>query len=216
MKQENHITIEKTARYYSLGDAEEPNAVWIVIHGYAQLAGEFIDEFRPLAKTGALVIAPEGLSRFYTKGFFGNVGATWMTREDRENEINDYVNYLQKLLNTALLILPEDTPIHVLGFSQGCATVTRWLAAKEPKVQSIWMCGGETAPDVDWVRFAEYANQRDFHIAVGIDDPFIKPGDIKDVKELLKQRKLGFEFHQFEGAHEVPVQTIVDHLKAVK
>ena len=36
-------------------------------------------------------MAPEGLSRFYLEGFSGKVGATWMTREDRLNDIDNYL-----------------------------------------------------------------------------------------------------------------------------
>ena len=82
MMEEHNIKIEKTARYYSLGDFnEKTEAVWIVCHGYAQLASDFIKDFEPLANETTVIIAPEALSRFYTKGFFGKVGATWMTKE---------------------------------------------------------------------------------------------------------------------------------------
>ncbi|MEZ4763957.1 MAG: hypothetical protein R3C26_12480 [Calditrichia bacterium] len=37
------------------------------------------------------------MSRFYLQSTNGRIGATWMTREDRENEIADYLAYLNNL-----------------------------------------------------------------------------------------------------------------------
>jgi hypothetical protein len=94
----------RTARYATLGRLDESvREVWIVCHGYAQLAGRFIERFRCIAAPHRLIVAPEALSRFYTErgsGFHGpasQIGATWMTSEDREAEIQDYVAYLDAL-----------------------------------------------------------------------------------------------------------------------
>ena len=98
----HNIETSRTARYYSLGSFEAVNELWICLHGYAHRAELFIENFRPIATDGLFIIAPEGLSRFYTRGFCGTVGASWMTREDRENEIKDYVVYLEKLYKEVL------------------------------------------------------------------------------------------------------------------
>src|SRR5690349_9508611 len=96
--QEHHVTVERTARYYTLGDEANKNKeLWIVLHGYRNLARNFIEWFSPIA-ANAFIVAPEALSRFYTKGSGGpdspsTVGASWMTREDRLNEIQDHVAY---------------------------------------------------------------------------------------------------------------------------
>ena len=44
-----------------------------------------------------LVICPEGLSRFYSKGLAGEVAASWMTKRDRLKEIEDHSNYIQQV-----------------------------------------------------------------------------------------------------------------------
>ncbi len=100
---ENHLKITKTARYYTLGELnDQTENVWFVIHGYGQLAEFFIKKFNVLNDGKTLIIAPEALSKFYLKEFTGRVGATWMTREDREHEIEDYINYLNTLYDTVL------------------------------------------------------------------------------------------------------------------
>lgn len=92
--EEHHLTVERTARYWTLGEAESAEEVWVVLHGYKQLARRFIRRFKPLDNGRRLIVAPEGLSRFYVSpsegrhGVASVVGATWMTREDRRAEID--------------------------------------------------------------------------------------------------------------------------------
>src|SRR5205809_2907590 len=95
---EHHLSVAKTARYFTLGERSGGVAqVWFVCHGYGQLAGRFLEKLRVLDDgTGRLLVAPEGLSRFYLSESPAErrVGACWMTREDRLAEIDDYVQYL--------------------------------------------------------------------------------------------------------------------------
>ena len=46
MPTKNHIQVTKTARYFTLGELNEKTLeVWFVLHGYAQLASDFIKDF---------------------------------------------------------------------------------------------------------------------------------------------------------------------------
>ena len=124
------ITVSKTAHYCVLGQpGPHIRQLWIVCHGYAQLASEFIENFRQLDNGQTLVIAPEGMNHFYQKGFSGPVVANWMTRHHREDEIADYSYFLQTLYNHYTELLPYDVRIVFLGFSQGTATVAAGRSA---------------------------------------------------------------------------------------
>jgi len=77
---EHHFTVARTARYEQLG---EPSAatrqLWLVAHGYGQLAEYFIRHFKAVYAAdpaGTVVVAPEALSRFYLAGNGGRVGAS--------------------------------------------------------------------------------------------------------------------------------------------
>ena len=86
--QQHTLNIQSTAHYYTLGTpGEHVKQFWIVCHGYAQLADEFLENFKLLENDHTLVVAPEGLNHFYRKGFDGPVGANWMTRRHRTVEI---------------------------------------------------------------------------------------------------------------------------------
>ena len=92
------IFTQKTARYFhnktNLSDAEN---IIFALHGYAYLAQKFLKKLQFLFSKNNLIVCPEGLSKFYIKGFDGQVGASWMTKENREEEINDYCIYLDKV-----------------------------------------------------------------------------------------------------------------------
>lgn len=131
MSQEHHITVQRTARYYTLGELNEQTTdVWFCLHGYGQLAKYFIRRFDVVQNERTVVVAPEGLSRLYLNGEYSKIGASWITREDREHEVRDYVAYLNQLYDSLLVNRTESGPplrITLLGFSQGAATACRWL-----------------------------------------------------------------------------------------
>lgn len=118
--------------YYTIGDVKTAKTFWIVLHGYGYLAEFFIKKFEPVANNETCIIAPEALSRFYLNGFSGRIGANWMTKLQRKEEIIDYTNYLQLLYETVILdIKHENIKVNIVGFSQGGATAIRWFAAKK-------------------------------------------------------------------------------------
>src|SRR2546425_7671757 len=130
---EHHLIVPRSARYFTLGElGPGTRDVWFVCHGYGQLAGRFLRQFEPLMDGTRFVVAPEGLSRFYLESGRGRnekVGASWMTREDRLSEIADYVRYLDALQAEILRdVDPGTVGGHLLGFSQGTATESRWTA----------------------------------------------------------------------------------------
>ena len=84
------------------------------MHGLGQLASVFIGYFKTIATPTRLIVAPEALSRHYIpqSGSSGTkdarIGATWMTREDRDNEIADYVEYLDAVWRETAAELAAD------------------------------------------------------------------------------------------------------------
>ncbi|HEY0780735.1 MAG TPA: hypothetical protein VGD56_22450 [Gemmatirosa sp.] len=169
----HHLEVPRTARYVMLGaDGPAVRAVWVALHGYGQLAEYFARHFADHA-AGRLVIVPEVLNRFYlaapgggapasrapgsaTPGTAPRVGATWMTREDRLNEIGDYVRYLDRVLDATTEAAAVDlarTPLAVLGFSQGAATACRWAAHRHvdglAPAARVVLWGGGVPDDFD-------------------------------------------------------------------
>jgi len=111
MRREHHLPVSRTARYFTIG---EPDAslteLWFVCHGYGQLAGRFVRHFESIDAPHRMIVAPEALSRFYVEvagktHADTHVGASWMTREDRLSDIEDYVEYLLEDPHTRMITM---------------------------------------------------------------------------------------------------------------
>ena len=156
MMHEHVLPVTRSARVVTIGPLDQPvDSVWIALHGYGQLGPRFAKRFTSLDDGRRLVVVPEGLSRYYADHQAGLVGASWMTREDRDQEITDYVRYLD---DVAAWLPPTaaDASRTVLGFSQGSATAWRWLTrgtTRRPDRLVIW--GGEVPADLDLTMAAE-------------------------------------------------------------
>ena len=150
---EHRLVTKRRARYYTIGGGAEPlDDAWIVLHGLGQLASVFIAYFQSIATPGRLIVAPEALNRYYVApGASGRtadakVGTTWMTRMDRENEIADYVDFLDAVYRETV---PSSSRVTVLGFSQGVAAAARWVALGTSRVDRLIAWAGQLPPDVD-------------------------------------------------------------------
>ncbi len=143
--------MQKTARYFSNQPAGQIRSVCFVIHGYAHLAKDFIYDFDFLSDDHTLIIAPEGLSRFY---FRNKIGASWMTKEDRINEITDYINYLNKLAGEIKNKYDlSQAKFHLLGFSQGVHTAVRWFTKSNFHFDNLILCSSDFPEDTDFNKF---------------------------------------------------------------
>ena len=116
----------------------------------------FLEGFRAIADGTRLLVAPEALSRFYdgtlSPGAHKNasVVASWMTRDERESEIADYLAYLDTVHATITSRLGGAKPIvTVLGFSQGGATAARWVASGRVPAARLVVWGSAMAPELD-------------------------------------------------------------------
>jgi predicted esterase len=206
------IAVPRTARYYSLGPTHGfPRELWFVCHGYGQLARRFLRQFASLDDGSRLMVAPEGLSRFYLDPIpvrrndpSARIGASWMTREDRESEIADYVNYLEQLATEIRHPLTGAAPrIVVLGFSQGTATVSRWLAASEIRVDHLVLWGGTIPPELDLAAWASRLHGAAITLVAGDADEFATAAAVATEAERLSTAGVAFTLQRYAGGHGI-------------
>ena len=217
---EHHLAVTRTARYFSVGGegngAEAVRDLWIVCHGYGQLAAKFLEPFVPLETPWRRIVAPEGLSRFYLDrsrvgvNTQAGVGATWMTREDREHEIEDQISYLDALLDR---LQPEAAApgvrLRILGFSQGVATVTRWLVrGRRVRADELILWAGSVPADVDLSVLANRLAGAPVVFAVGTRDE-LAPWAAADV-EVGRFTAAGIHARlvTFQGGHRLDNATL--------
>jgi predicted esterase len=205
---ENTIKTTKTARYFQLGDCNgKTQHLWIVLHGYGQLASYFIKHFEPLAHDHTCIIAPEGLSRFYLDNKWDRVGATWMTKEDRLHEIEDYIEYLDRLMEM-LTQQSIDPKITLLGFSQGTATAWRWFMRGKVRPHRLILWAGGIAPDT-MEKATECLQNTDLHLVLGDTDQYIKIQDAEKQLAHLQTIHPDTCLWTFPGGHTIHPETLL-------
>lgn len=166
-----------------------------MLHGYGRLAARFLRRFETLAIPGRLIVAPEGLSRFYLDAGAGKVGASWMTREDREHEIADCLAYLEQV--RAALVPP--VPLTVLGFSQGVATAARWAVATSPSPVRLVAWGSLLPEDIPTVRLASIR----VTYVVGEQETWAPPAAVEVQAAALGAAGVQVDVVRFDGGHEI-------------
>ncbi|GAB3825155.1 alpha/beta hydrolase [Hymenobacter jeollabukensis] len=203
---EHRLQVPRTARYYQLGELATARQLFVVCHGYGQLAAYFIRHFRLAVDTvpGTVVVAPEGLSRFYLQGNSGRVGATWMTSEDRLTEIEDFSAYLDTLLQQLLAAAPADVAVTVLGFSQGATTVSRWLLRSGFTPAHLVLWAGTFPADVDpTAATALLTRVPRLTVVCGDSDSYLPEERVNEQLALLRGLGAQPDMIWFEGNHEM-------------
>ena len=198
------MKIEKQVKVLTGGNAES-DKVLIVLHGYGQLAQYFIRKFESVGQDFH-IIAPEGPHRFYLEGFSGRVGASWMTKEQREWDIEDNLAYLEQVVEKYGL----NKEVYILGFSQGGATAARYVAQSKYPIKQfvLW---ASVLPE-------EFTSGESTHLplmhksfVLGTNDSFFT---VEQQKEIIHSyTNFGFTCHSFEGNHDIHTNTLVDVLK---
>lgn len=217
---EHHMRVRRTARVHTLGPTAPGEAmeVWVVLHGYRQLAGRFLRRFRGLADGRRLIVAPEGLSRFYVEREAGRhgpeslVGASWMTREAREDEIRDYVEYLDEVADRFLRPTRSGSriPLTVLGFSQGVATATRWVALGRHPCRRL-VCWGDTLPpDLDHGTFRERMEGVELVLVRGEGDGTRRREVEVRQDRVLRDAGISFRIVVHPGGHRIEREVVVE------
>ncbi|HSB53406.1 MAG TPA: hypothetical protein VLD58_03585 [Gemmatimonadales bacterium] len=205
----HHIPVQRHARYCTLG-AQPATArhLWIGLHGYAMLARSFTRLLAPLADEGAnLVVTPEALSRFYLEternGRHGDlIGATWLTREDRDQDLADSLRYLDQLHQAIGAELRPEADVNILGFSQGAVMAARWVAAGAvtPQHLVLW---GIVPPEEVVPALAERMANREVTLIAGERDPFAPAGSLEALAATLARHGVRARAERFDGGHSL-------------
>lgn len=189
-------------------DVSVAEELWLVCHGYGQLASRFIRRFGVLDNGRRLIVAPEALSRFYLSGGTGphsdedKVGASWMTREERDAEIADQVTFLDRLRGH-VMVGRDGLRVVAFGFSQGAAVVCRWAARTAFPPDRLILWGSGVPTDVlDRTGISGLARAK-LTIVAGAHDPIANEARIAEQMRQLEAAGLTCRLRLFDGGHEV-------------
>ena len=191
--------------------AADLREVWFVCHGHGQLAARFLARFLPLESDHRLFIAPEALSRYYLSPPIAGphapgtpVGASWMTVEDRESEIDDYVGYLD-LLHERIFSIVERAKVSLwaLGFSQGVSTLARWVARGSVAPDRVVLCSGMLPAELDDVGAKRLAQRSPLTVTFGDADEYASADRVHSEETKLNQLGIPYEMVRFKGGHTI-------------
>jgi len=187
------------------GNEEDPDEIWLVLHGYGQLAHRFLRYFADLDDGSRLLVAPEGLHRHYLDHAERKVGASWMTSEDRLVDIDDYVGWLDRLHArvTGAELGSRGVTVVALGFSQGVHTLSRWLAFGRAGMDHVVLWGAPLPPDLDVGEHLGRLRGPRLTLVAGEEDPHFGPEAVAATGERLAAHGIPFRTIRFAGGHRI-------------
>ncbi|MEO0572007.1 MAG: esterase [Bacteroidota bacterium] len=177
--------------------------IWVVVHGMGFLSRFFLKPFQRLNMEENYFIAPQAPSKYYLKNDFKYVGASWLTKEDTQSEIENNMNYLDAVFENESI--PNNKNLVFFGFSQGVSIITRFLCRREVRPSHLILYAGSipnelTAGDFNHLDFKDTKVK----IVCGEKDHFLTP---ERLKAELKKSEILFkdhaEFIKFPGGHEI-------------
>lgn len=198
----------RTARFYLLGNTSKPTKLWIAIHGYGQLGKFFSKKVEGLIDDETLLVIPEALNRYYLQGYNGRVGATWMTSDDRNADIEDNSNYLENLIENIFNEYPTIGELNILAFSQGIATTCRWYVQSNFAVNKLVLWAGSLAHDLNYESHREKFNSAKIFYVFGDNDEFFDSSKILMNESLFLNADVDYQLVTFEGKHIIDSKLI--------
>lgn len=203
------VEYDHIAQYYvsqkPLGTEQE---IWIVFHGYGQLAEFFLRKFKAFFSDQRLFVAPEGTNYNYLQGFEGRVGANWMTKHEREMAIANnqrFLNSLFEIICKEYEVLPK---INILGFSQGAATASRWCNQFKYPISKLVLWGGGFANDLQIKGLGDHLKHSEVSIVLGDQDEFINSDAIQKQEELILSLEVKVNKITYQGGHDLHQPTL--------
>lgn len=201
--EEKLLSFETTHPYETLNEwTGKTKRVWIVFHGIGFLSRYFLRYFSHLNGSENYIIAPQAPSLYYLDPNYRNVGASWLTREHTQRNMENLMNYLDVLYREESL---EKSPeLILMGYSQGVSVLSRWVAARHIQCQRIILYAGKVPDELTPSDFAHLSDQTVVEFYAGDSDAYLpeaaRPG--------LEEQLLGLFDHRlrlkyYAGGHEL-------------
>ena len=207
------ISVSKTARYFQAGSiSNKTKNIWFVFHGYGMLGEFFIKKFESLVDSETIIIAPEAISRFYLNNKYERVGASWITKVDKDDDIIDNSNFLNQLYNKLISqIGHEQINLNILGFSQGGSTACRWALNEKFNINSICFWGSDIPKECLTEKYRNRLNTMKISIIIGKKDTLIPLEYREKFRDLIDDYGLNYSLVEYDGDHRIIENVLIDY-----
>lgn len=199
----------KTVSYSSVNTYSTLNTInpktkniWLVFHGLGYLSRYFINHFSDLNPEENYIIAPQAPSKYYMDMTFKHVGASWLTREDTEMEIENVLNYVDSVYRQE--VKNTDARLIVLGYSQGVSIASRWVARRKIQCDKLILHSGGIPKELKHEDFDFLPSSVPVIYLYGDRDEYVT--EARKTEEKLKGTELfgkRLQIIVFDGIHEV-------------
>ncbi len=184
---------------------KETRNIWLCFHGLGYLSKYFKNYFEGFDAGQNYIIVPQAPSKFYLDKKFKNVGASWLTRVDTDQEMKNNLKYIDEILNVEGI--KGDKRIVLFGYSQGVSIAMRTLRHLRSPIKALIMHSGSIPNELDQQDADNFNTNcsRFIHIS-GTQDEYSDESVI--VREMEKIKKLfgtKCEIHRPEIKHVVHV-----------
>lgn len=210
MSAEKKVSYQTNNTYTTLNEfGPETKNVWVVCHGLGYLSRFFVKHFKHLDSRENYIIAPQAQSKYYLNDKYTHVGASWLTKENTQAEIENVMTYLDKVYEAEQL---QNAPSLILfGFSQGVSVLTRWVARNKTTCSKIILYAGKIPAELQSEDFSFLKDTEVFQV-YGKNDPFLNSENLNEQK--IKAEELfgdKLKVISFNGGHEIKTE-VIDNL----
>lgn len=206
---EKQVHYQTTNTYSTLNKfTSKTQNVWLACHGMGYLSRYFIAHFKGLNPKENFVVAPQAPAKYYQDKKFKYVGASWLTKEKTQLEMQNVLKYLDDVYEAEKI--EKAVNLMVFGFSQGVSVSLRWLKHRKITPKMIVIYAGRIPEELIAEDF-EYLKTVKVKLIYGKEDEFITEERLKeqyDFAQSLFGKNNEIEVIQFNGKHEMNPQVI--------
>lgn len=201
----------KTTNTYTVKNHYNNNTknIWVACHGLGYLGRFFANYFKSLDPQENYVIVPQAPSKYYQGKDFKHVGASWLTRENTQLEIQNILAYLNAVSHKENL-LQNTEKLVVFGFSQGVSVALRWVAQSKINCKAIVIHSGGIPKELGPENFSFLDVNTKVYLLYGTKDEYITEQRIKEEGEKA-ENLFGHRLKiiSFDGEHIVNTELIL-------
>lgn len=173
-------------------------ALLVGCHGYGENAERHLEEIRRIPGASRFVLcAVQALHPFYNRT--GEVIASWMTRQDRDQAILDNVRFVSSVVAQVKKDLPVSERLVYLGFSQGAAMAYRAAAGCGHACQGLIVLGGDVPPELERRDLSGFPPVL---LGRGSSEEWYDAAKMEHDVELLRSKRVDVRPVVFQGGHE--------------
>ena len=148
------------------------------------------------------IIAPQGQSKYYLGSKYKHVGASWLTKENTEKEIENVMRNFDAIFEVEKL--PKDINLIVLGYSQGVSVAARYVAKRKLNCSQLVLMSGGLPKELKRYNFKFLKGKTKVSLIYGTNDEYLNE------ESMVYEKKRFYELFgntaviiPFEGKHEI-------------